>query len=98
MNEVEKMQGQVAALSKRIERLEELLRTRAAASGDELEAQRVAQVIGFPVEVLVVPHRYHERLAFMRELRKRGWSFARISRVLNCDEKTVRRWLKRNEE
>ncbi len=92
MNDVERMQGEIAALSRRLERLEQLARARAAASGDEAEAGKVAQIVGFPVEVLILPGETAARRQLAGELRKRGWSAARISRVLHCDEKTVRRW------
>jgi SOS response regulatory protein OraA/RecX len=92
MNDVEKMQGELLALARRVERLETLARANARAGADGQEAARVAQIIGCPVEVLVLPERMEERHALARELRRRGWSFTKISRVMNCDEKTVRRW------
>ena len=92
MNDVERMQGEMAALSRRVERLEHLARSRAASDEDSIEAGRVAQIVGYPVEVLVLPERIEERRALAEELRRRGWSYSRISRVMKCDEKTVRRW------
>lgn len=86
------MQGELLGLSLRVEKLEHLARATAAAGGDLNEAGRVAQIVGFPVEVLLLPERVEQRQALALELRRRGWSFTRISRVMNCDEKTVRRW------
>lgn len=93
MNSVEMMQGQLAALSRRVERLEELARARAAGSSDVAEAQKVAQLVGFPVEILVLPKRIEERRRLARELRSRGWSAARIARVMKCGERAVAFWL-----
>lgn len=84
--------SQVAMLSRRIEKLEQLARCQSASSSDAMEAQRVAQIVGFPIEILVVPERMGERRQLAIELRKRQWSYERISRVLNCAERTIRRW------
>jgi len=86
------LEGKVSSLVRRVEALEGLARARAAASGDELEAQITAELIGFSVDVLVLPECIEERQRLARRLRLKGWSFERISRVLGCCEKSVRRW------
>lgn len=96
MNDVERMAGQITALSRRIERLEKLARCQAANSQDSTEAGRVAEIIGFPVEILVIPERLEERRTLALELRRRKWSFSRIARALNCAERTVWRWTESN--
>ncbi len=93
MNDVERMQGQLAALARRVEELESLARSQGAASLDEREAGRVAQLIGFPVEILILPKEINKRRALARALCKKGWGVERISRVLRCNSSTVWRWL-----
>lgn len=92
MNSIDLLQGELAALARRVTRLEELARHRAVTTGDSTEAERIAQLIGFPVEILIIPDRISERRQFAIELRKRGWSFSRISKVMNCSERTIWRW------
>jgi DNA-directed RNA polymerase specialized sigma24 family protein len=92
MNQIELMQGELSALSRRVARLEEVARAQAVVGVDGAEAGRLAQQLGFEVEILVLPERMGERRALALQLRARGWSYARIARVLACDEKTVRRW------
>lgn len=91
MNAVEQMQGQIAALAGRMERVENLLRSRAASSADEKEAQRVAEKLGFDVEILLLPKQTQARRRLARELRAKGWSAARIARAFNCCERTAER-------
>jgi hypothetical protein len=100
MNQVEEMQGKIAALSGRIERLEKVneaqLKTinglTAAFGPDSTAAQMIAQEMGFAVEVLVIADRRRERWALARRLKEKGWSLARIARALGCCERSVERW------
>lgn len=78
---------------KRIEVLEQSAKGKAAAGADELEAQSLAGSLGFHVDVLTLPARRSERVRLARVLSYKEWSAERISRVLRCSEKTVRRWL-----
>jgi|ERR1043166_2238855 DNA-binding NarL/FixJ family response regulator len=92
MNEVERLQGQVAALARRVEALESMLRLVQGSGADAREAGRMVLEVGFPVEILHLPSRVDERRTVALRLRERGWSQARIARVMGCCEKTVERW------
>jgi hypothetical protein len=92
MNQVEQMQGQVAALSLRLSGVEQLLRMLHAAGADEVEAAKVAQAIGFPVDILLLPEALKQRQELARQLKIKGWGYERIGRALNCSEKSIRRW------
>lgn len=93
MNSVEQMQGELAALARRVSRLEDLQRLSAVGTADEKEAQRIAQTLGFAVEVLIIPKRFAERKRLARSLRAKGWSAARIARVFRCCERTAERMI-----
>jgi hypothetical protein len=92
MNSVEQMQGELAALSKRVIELEKAAQQRMEGNPDQLKAQRVAEEIGFSVNVIMLPMRGKERKKVARELKARKWSLSRIARALNCCERTVERW------
>jgi hypothetical protein len=69
------------------------------AGADELAAQRVAQRLGFGVEVLRVPAGTSARENAVKrllasQLAGLEWSQARIARVLHVTERSVCRWLK----
>lgn len=95
MNAVEIMQGELAALSRRVVQLEELLRGRGDMSKDEFEAQRVAESLGFDVDVIMVPRHVKERRQLAEELKKKGWSASRIARAMYCCDRTAQRWAER---
>lgn len=79
---------------KRIEILEGLEAGRRSLDADEAAAQKVAQDIGFTPAVLTVPAKRDERMTLARQLRSRGWSLARIARVMRTGERNVARWVK----
>jgi len=70
-------------------------------SADDLEAQRVAQEMGFGVEVIVLWKRRGGGLTgrtekirkLALELHRRKWSASRIARALKCCERSVERWV-----
>jgi hypothetical protein len=93
VNQVELLQAELAVLSRRVAALEDLARAKVTNVKDQNQAQKIAQLIGFPVEILLLPQRISERKQLAKELRDRDWSFARIARVLNCSERSVWRWL-----
>lgn len=89
------MQGQIAALSRRVEKLEIQFHSAALASGDDKEAQILAETMGFPVEIVFTPQPsspQREKLA--RALKAKKWSNERIARVMKVSERTVRTWTK----
>ncbi len=92
MTLIEKLEGELAALSRRILQLERVAQERLEGDPDQLAAQRVAQELGFAAEVIMLPKRGKERGALARELRLQHWSVSRIARALKCDECTVERW------
>lgn len=92
MNQVELLQGQVAALSRRMECYEKLLRLVQVTGNDPTEAGRVAIEVGFDVEIFHIK-RKKDRWWMAQELRNRGWSIDRIARVFGCSERAVRRWV-----
>lgn len=84
------------ALTIRVEALESVAQARLAASGEELAAQRIAEELGFEVKLIGLPasragNPGKRKLA--RELAARGWSAARIARVLRVCERTAERWV-----
>lgn len=93
MNQVELLQGEMAALAGRVRKLEVLVGAHVELSVDERAAQLVAQDIGFDPGILVLPDKFKERRALARHLRKQKWSASRIARALNCDQRTVGRWI-----
>jgi DNA-binding NarL/FixJ family response regulator len=92
MNQVEMMQGRFEALSLRLGQVEERLAALSRATADGALAQQLIQEMGFSLDCLFIPSRVLERRRLAENLRRRGWSQARIARVLNCCEKTVERW------
>jgi DNA-binding NarL/FixJ family response regulator len=92
MNQVEMMQGRFEALALRLGQVEERLAALSRATADGVLAQQLIQEMGFSLDCLFIPSRVLERRRLAENLRRRGWSQARIARVLNCCEKTVERW------
>jgi len=93
MNQVELLQGEMAALAGRIRKLEVLVGAHVDLSADERAAQTVAQDIGFDPGILVLPEKARERRALARHLKTLKWSASRIARALNCCERTAERWV-----
>jgi len=87
------LQAHVGALESRLRKLEIEFGQMVKARGDDLRAQRVAQELGFGVEVLhsLQRGRRKERQLLAAELKKKGWSSERVARVLNCSSRTVQR-------
>lgn len=93
MNDVERMQGEIAALSRRMKQIEIAFKSRLDFCRDEKEAAELAAELGFSVEVLYVPANHRHRAQLGRALADRGWSAARIARAFNTTERTVERWV-----
>jgi hypothetical protein len=97
MTRFEAMEARVAGLSARVLKVERALEGRLAADGDELAAQQQAEALGFGAEVLVLAASCQGasnrgKRAVARRLADKGWSAARIARVLRVCERTVERW------
>lgn len=102
MNQVEMMQGELAALSRRVRKLEVLFESRAVLTTDEKAAQKAAETMGFTVEILMLPpytgrrgqrKEREQRRQLARKLNKDGWSASRIARALNCTDRTAQRMI-----
>jgi hypothetical protein len=97
VNEVERMRIELDAALKRVRRLEVIFETRAIFTDDEREAQRIAEQLGFDVEILMLPVKpgtkgAAERRKVAMELRRRkNWPVSRIARALHCCERTAER-------
>jgi ribosomal protein L29 len=83
---------------KRLRKLEVFFEQRMMFTGDEREAQRVAEQLGFDVEVVLLPVETTDRFAearrtIARVLRKKKWTVERIARAMNCSPRTANRWL-----
>lgn len=103
MNEIERLQGELAAVSLRMRRLEVIFESRGVVSDDSREAERVAQQLGFAVEVVYLPKgagtksRARERREIARRLRsEEQWTVMRIARALGCTERAVERMVRQN--
>lgn len=100
MNEIERLQGELVAMSRRMRRLEVIFESRGVVSEDSREAERVAEQLGFEADVIYLPAtagtKTHARAR--RELAGRlslkGWTHERIARAMGCSERSVRRILK----
>jgi hypothetical protein len=92
VNLVEQLQGEIAVMTNRIRKLEVQFASLAVTRGDEQAAAAVAEELGFPVEILIVPTDRAKRVALARELHRRRWSQARIARVLHACERTIERY------
>lgn len=101
MNQIELLQGEIAGLSARMKRLEVINESRGLTSQDTLEAERVAQTLGFNVEIIYLPRgagtKTHakQRRELARKLHTdKKWNSERIARALGCWERTVWRWVR----
>lgn len=98
MNDVERMRIDCDALQRRVRKLEVYFEERVIFNDDEKEAQRAAEQLGFPVEILIIPRKrgarqlgVHRLVA--RQLRSRNrWPVSRIARALHVCESTARDW------
>lgn len=103
MNDVDRMRIELEALRKDVRRLEVLFQTKAALNDDEREAQHMAELMGFPVEIMMLPIGHKGQAAnsvkdklrrVARELRcKRSWPASRIARALHLSERTTQRFI-----
>lgn len=93
------MRIELDAAVKRLRRLEVLFEHKSHVLDDEEEAQRVAQELGFGVEIVMKPVRPGDQNTGPRQqialvLRKRmKWAASRIARALHCCERTAERWI-----
>ncbi|MDE2099819.1 MAG: hypothetical protein KGL39_21380 [Patescibacteria group bacterium] len=92
MNLLDQLQGQIAALSRRVGELEAATRPSRRETAEAAEARAVCEGIGLEWEVWERWDQGQKR-ALARELRGRGWSLARVGRVLHRSERTVKRYL-----
>jgi hypothetical protein len=89
----------VGALSHRVQRLEVLAGMGKPASEDEKVAQRLAEELGFEVEILYPPKGegamkvVEQRRRTAHALKQQGWSVSRIARALKTCERVVLRYL-----
>lgn len=103
MNTIERVEGEVAVLARRLRRIEELLSSREGLVHDERAAGETAARLGYRAEVIYLEDApsnagrkkaQGERRAVAIELRRAGWSATRIARAFCCADRTVQRWLK----
>ena len=100
MNEVERMKIEVDALRKDVRRLQVYFESRMIFHDDEREAQSVAEQMGFPVEILILPPHpglrqpVHRQVAQQLHCKKR-WPMSRIARALRVSERTIGKWVTR---
>lgn len=92
MTWAEGMECKFALLFTRVVKLESLVRSLQASGAGAGEACAVARDVGLDPDILVQPLKIVERRRLGIELRRRGWTFAKISKVMSCQEKSVRRW------
>lgn len=92
MNEVERLQGEVAALSRRMARCETLLAFKQQDHGWSAAAAAVAEEIGVGAAVMNDGAAIEGRRKLAMALAKRRWSCARIARVMGVCERTAQRW------
>lgn len=90
------MRIELDAALKRVRRLEVLHESQLRSMDDEKEAQRIAEELGFIVEILMLPVKSgpgqpEARGKVAKALRKKKWPISRIARVLHCCERTVER-------
>jgi DNA-directed RNA polymerase specialized sigma24 family protein len=97
VNDVDRMRIELDALRKTVRKLEIAYETKIIFNDDEREAQRIAEQLGFNVEIFqLAVTRSHRgaapRRRIARELReKKCWAYSRIARALHCDPRSVRR-------
>lgn len=97
MNAFELLQGQLAALTQRMRKLEVLFES--LATPDQRDAAEVAAEHGFSVDVVLIPPTPGSRTgsknkrAIARALHQKKWTVPRIARALKSCERTVRRWI-----
>lgn len=101
MNDVERMRIEMEAMRNRLRRLEVAYETKTIFNDDEREAQRLAEQLGFKVDIVILRVKKDHasgqaRRCIARELRMRKkWPFSRIARALHlADEKSARRLVK----
>ena len=100
MNSIELLQGEIAAMSARVKRLEVIFQSRGVISQDTTDAERLAEAMGFETEVIFLPRdagtkkyaRERKRLA-RRLQREKKWPAERIARTMGCSYRTVERWI-----
>lgn len=104
---MERLQGEVAGLSRRVRELEELFATRRALKADEKYAVEKAARMGLRVDLIfITPGRKREFANPERAEHGRqsaclaralhvadGWSQTRIARAFYCASRTVQLWL-----
>lgn len=97
MNALEELQCKLAALQLRVTRLEQLHEPDHLRRHDVAEALVLANQLGLNRDAMgsqprgrAIPGK--QRLA--GELRKRGWTCARIAKAINCSDESVKRWTK----
>jgi hypothetical protein len=96
------MRIELEALRRTVRRLEVLTETKAIFNDDEREAQRIAEQLGFKVDIVILRVKRDNagsqaRRCIARELRTRKkWSLSRIGRAMHLQggERSVRRLLK----
>ena len=102
VNSVDRALAEIALLGRRVVKLEQVQQLRLAAGADDVEAQRLAQELGFEIALVVLPKTKNRKPAEVdtarRELGcqlhfKNRWSASRIARALNVCERTVERWI-----
>jgi len=94
MNQVEIMQGELAALAHRLGLAEERLGRLAAGSGDAQVVAELAWAQGVAPADLGLSRHWPARRQLARRLWNLGWSNARVARGLGLCERTVARWRK----
>ncbi len=105
VNEIERLQGEIVAMSKRIARLEIIFQSRGVLSDDARQAEALAETLGFELEVIYLPASARprkgvyarKRSEIVRRLHAEGWNNTRIARALSCADRTVERILSRQQ-
>lgn len=94
MNAFERLEGIVALVIRRVEKLEQEARARLPLDADDFAAQQAAEECGFAVEVLRLPEKIAERRKLARFLHEqKHWSKARVARAFRVTERTAERWV-----
>jgi hypothetical protein len=98
VNQIELLQGELAAVSARMKRLEVVFQSRGLTTGDSMEAERMAETMGFDIEIVYLPRNAGTKkdAKARRELARRlhtenKWTAERIARALGCSYRTAER-------